>query len=128
MELVKVLARAVDDPALSKEILAAARDAFGGARPAGRHQVNVVQQRAPRRLHLRWADRALFIWLYRRCPRTNSAWVSRRTSGSDSHRNLPLSLRACVIPSSLDVERRLIPAMTTSARGLALGRSCCVRR
>jgi TetR/AcrR family transcriptional repressor of nem operon len=28
------LARAVDDPALSKEILAAARDAFGGARPA----------------------------------------------------------------------------------------------
>ena len=24
---------------------------------------------APRRLHLRWADRALFIWLYRRCPR-----------------------------------------------------------
>src|ERR1700730_18934626 len=34
-----------------------------------RHQLNVVQQRAPRRLHLRWADRALFIWLYRRCPR-----------------------------------------------------------
>src|SRR5258707_5106982 len=34
-----------------------------------RHQVNVLQQRAPRRVHLRWADRALFIWLYRRCPR-----------------------------------------------------------
>jgi hypothetical protein len=34
-----------------------------------RHRVNVLQQRAPRRLHLRWADRALFIWLYRRCPR-----------------------------------------------------------
>jgi len=31
-----------------------------------RHQLNVLQQRAPRRLHLRWADRALF---YRRCPR-----------------------------------------------------------
>src|SRR5713226_1204941 len=29
------LARAVDDPALSKEILAAGRDAFGKARPAG---------------------------------------------------------------------------------------------
>ena len=29
------LARAVDDPALSNEILAAARDAFGGARPGG---------------------------------------------------------------------------------------------
>ena len=26
-------------------------------------------QRARRRVHLRWADRALFIWLYRRCPR-----------------------------------------------------------
>src|SRR5467141_3988321 len=34
-----------------------------------RHQLNVLQQRAPRRVHLRWADRALFIWLYRRCPR-----------------------------------------------------------
>ena len=34
-----------------------------------RHQLSVLQQRAPRRLHLRWADRALFIWLYRRCPR-----------------------------------------------------------
>ena len=34
-----------------------------------RHQLNVLQQRPPRRLLLRWADRALFIWLYRRCPR-----------------------------------------------------------
>ena len=34
-----------------------------------RHQLNVLQQRAPRRVHLRWVDRALFIWLYRRCPR-----------------------------------------------------------
>ena len=34
-----------------------------------RHQLNVLQQRAPRRVHLRWADRALFIWLYGRCPR-----------------------------------------------------------
>ena len=32
-----------------------------------RHQLSVLQQRAARRLHLRWADRALFIWLY--CPR-----------------------------------------------------------
>ena len=32
-----------------------------------RHQLNVLQQRTPRRrLHLRWVDRALFIWLYRR--------------------------------------------------------------
>ena len=35
-----------------------------------RHQLNVVQQRTPRRrLQLRWVDRALFIWLYRRWPR-----------------------------------------------------------
>jgi hypothetical protein len=34
-----------------------------------RHQLNVLQQRAARRLYLRWADRALFVWLYRRCPR-----------------------------------------------------------
>ena len=34
-----------------------------------RHQLNVLQQRAPRRLHLRWVDRALFVWLYRRYPR-----------------------------------------------------------
>src|SRR6266436_2880739 len=33
-----------------------------------RHQLNVLQ-RASHRLPLRWADRALFIWLYRRCPR-----------------------------------------------------------
>jgi hypothetical protein len=34
-----------------------------------RHQLNVLQQRTPRRvLRLRWVDRALFIWLYRRRP------------------------------------------------------------
>jgi hypothetical protein len=39
-----------------------------------RHQLNVLQQRTPRRrLHLRWVDRALFIWLYRRCPRILNA-------------------------------------------------------
>src|SRR5262249_32123799 len=38
-----------------------------------RHQLNVLRQRAPRRLHLRWPDRALFIWLYRRCPRILNA-------------------------------------------------------
>jgi hypothetical protein len=35
-----------------------------------RHQLNVRRQHAPRhRLYLRWVDRALFIWLFRRCPR-----------------------------------------------------------
>src|SRR2546425_3916266 len=34
-----------------------------------RHQLNVLQQRTPRRrLHSRWVDRALFIWLYRHYP------------------------------------------------------------
>src|SRR6266480_5096426 len=43
-----------------------------------RHQLNVLRQRAPRRLHLRWADRALFIWLYRRCPRILDAIYDRQ--------------------------------------------------
>jgi hypothetical protein len=34
-----------------------------------RHQLNVLRLRAPRRLYLRWADRVLFVWLYRRFPR-----------------------------------------------------------
>ena len=33
-----------------------------------RHQLNVLQQRAPRRLYLTWANRALFVWLYRGFP------------------------------------------------------------
>src|SRR6266566_355837 len=36
-------------------------------------EILVLQQRAPRRPHLRWVDRALFIWLYRRCPRILNA-------------------------------------------------------
>jgi hypothetical protein len=38
-----------------------------------RHQLNVLQQRVPRRLYLSWADRILFVWLYRRFPRTLDA-------------------------------------------------------
>src|SRR5713226_4888654 len=34
-----------------------------------RHQLNVLRPRAPRRLYLRWADRVVFAWLYRRFPR-----------------------------------------------------------
>src|SRR5262249_49151982 len=35
-----------------------------------RHQLNILRQRTPRRqVHLRWKDRALFIWLYRHYPR-----------------------------------------------------------
>ena len=38
-----------------------------------RHQLNVLRRRAPRRSRLCWADRALFIWLYRRYTRILSA-------------------------------------------------------
>src|SRR5205823_3902051 len=45
-----------------------------------RHQLNVLQQRTPRRrLHLRWVDRALFISLYRRylcVPKTSSVLIA----------------------------------------------------
>src|SRR4030095_12237189 len=34
-----------------------------------RHQLIILQRQASRRPHLRWVDRALFIWLYRRWPR-----------------------------------------------------------
>jgi hypothetical protein len=34
-----------------------------------RQQLAVLRRRAPRRLYLRWADRVLFVWLYRRFPR-----------------------------------------------------------
>jgi hypothetical protein len=34
-----------------------------------RHQLNVRQRAPSHRLYLRWVDRTLFIWLYRRCPR-----------------------------------------------------------
>ena len=56
-----------------------------------RHQLSVLQQRAPRRrLHLRWADRAVFIWLYRRYPRILDAItiVSLLPSHSGSYTEL----------------------------------------
>ena len=34
-----------------------------------RHQLNVLQRHTLLRPNLRWVDRALFIWFYRRCPR-----------------------------------------------------------
>jgi transposase InsO family protein len=33
-----------------------------------RHQLNLLRRCAPRRPYLTWADRALFVWLYRRFP------------------------------------------------------------
>jgi hypothetical protein len=33
-----------------------------------RHQLNVLHRRGPRRLYMTWADRALFVWLWRRAP------------------------------------------------------------
>ena len=34
-----------------------------------RHQLNILRLRTPRRPYLTWADRALFVWLYRGFPR-----------------------------------------------------------
>ncbi len=36
--------------------------------PALRHQLNVAIHRMPRRPNLTGTDRAMFVWLYRRCP------------------------------------------------------------
>ena len=33
-----------------------------------RHQLNVLHRRSSRRLYMTWADRALFVWLYRDFP------------------------------------------------------------
>jgi hypothetical protein len=33
-----------------------------------RHQLNILQRRAPKRPRLSGSDRALFVWLYRLCP------------------------------------------------------------
>ena len=37
-----------------------------------RHQLNVLQRRTPRRVRLRWVDRALFIWLYHSHPSSHN--------------------------------------------------------
>src|ERR1700680_3744342 len=34
-----------------------------------RYQLNVLQRRGPHRPYLNWADRAVFVWFYRRFPR-----------------------------------------------------------
>ena len=41
-----------------------------------RHQLNVLRRRAPSRPRLRWADRALFNRLYRRCPIPTTVRIS----------------------------------------------------
>src|SRR5260370_31562903 len=52
-----------------------------------RHQLNVLRLRAPRRLYLRWADRVLFVWLYRRFPRILDAiTIVRRETVVRRHR------------------------------------------
>jgi hypothetical protein len=56
-----------------------------------RHQLNVLQKRAPRhQLRLHWVDRALFIWLYRCCPCTdilNAITIVRPETVVRWHRN-----------------------------------------
>ena len=42
-----------------------------------RHQLNILQRRPRSPTTYTWVDRALFIWLYRRCPRTLDAMIVR---------------------------------------------------
>src|SRR5436853_5292792 len=83
-----------------------------------RHQLNVLQQRAPRRLHLRWADRALFIWLYRRCPRIlNAITIVRPETVLRWH-------RMGSTPSTCDAFlRNTRPIIMTCGRTFRLGRT-----
>ena len=61
-----------------------------------RHQLNVLRQHTPRRrLHLRWADRALFIWLddrtvvqYRAVRLSRVHQACRERAGLDERRRL----------------------------------------
>src|ERR1700681_4135113 len=73
-----------------------------------RHQLNVLRLRAPRRLYLRWADRVLFVWLYRRFP---------RHLGRHNHRQARDG--RALAPNGV---RRLLAMEVPSARWPALGR------
>ena len=46
-----------------------------------RHQLAELRRGAPRRLYLRWADRVLFVWLYRRLSFENPLWGAPRIHG-----------------------------------------------
>jgi hypothetical protein len=81
-----------------------------------RHQLNVLQQRAPRRLHLRWADRTLFIWLYSRCPRILDALgfrtidrgpASQRRKLAGIRRSFGHDLIAIIVGERLSLSTRL---------------------
>ena len=54
-------------PSFSSPCWATASSRGGGLKP--KSWCCGLQQRAPRRLYLTWADRALFVWLYRGFPR-----------------------------------------------------------
>jgi hypothetical protein len=94
-----------------------------------RHQLNVMQQRTPRRrLHLRWVDRALFIWLYRRYPRILDAMsIVRPDTVVRWHRKgLARYWRLMLLRTVLISLRRVAPpplpgSQDQSARPRALG-------
>ena len=65
-----------------------------------RYQLNVLQQRAPRRLPLRWAARALFVWLYRRCPRSLDAVTIVRPETVVRWHRMGFAALAMEIPSA----------------------------
>src|SRR5262249_53365749 len=67
-----------------------------------RHQLNVLQQRTPRRrLHLRWIGRVLFIWLYRRYPRTSGLRDCRALASQGFYRLLAMEIPLARAPPFL---------------------------
>ena len=70
-----------------------------------RHQLNVLQQRGPRRVHLHWASRALFIWLYRCCPRILDAITIVRPETVVRWHRMGLPLTGDGSPAPLGADR-----------------------
>jgi hypothetical protein len=81
-----------------------------------RHQLNVLQRHTPRRrLQLRWADRALFIWLDRRYPRIlDAVSIVRPETVVRWHRKAPTDRLPCG-------ER--VSSLTLFLLSISLGRS-----
>ena len=98
-----------------------------------RHQLNVLQQRAPRRLYLTWADRALFVWLYRGFPRILDAiMILRPETIVRWHRKGFRCVLAMEIPPSrwptADRQRAARPYPKNELREPALGCAAYPRR
>ena len=85
-----------------------------------RHQLNVLRQRAPRRPHLRWADRALLMWRLERTRYLGQRRLNPSSPDLSPWRSLGHALPETVIdnfrkPSRLGRNRSIAMNMTVSA-------------